>query len=324
MPFMWSVLQSSTHFIAKELLNLHPDSAPLLFAESFLIPQYPLTMRSNFLIIFFFVGLLFFAPDIKAQIIPTENEREFTDSLKETLDYGPYFGLYKDNYFTVGTTVGKKPTRTNSDVKFQISLSFRITNAVLPWNTYLFVMYNQKTFWNVFENSLPMHDLNYNPGIGWAKPFFNKGRYVGKLTLLLEHESNGRDGDASRSWNRVSFCGHTMIDEFLMVHGKIWIPIIDGMNNKDILNYCGIFQWGVTATTYNKNFTFGLTMVKRKGWNLNYNTIFETAWRVNKKMNLNLFAQYYNGYGECLLDYNKFHSMFRVGIVFKPYFFSEF
>lgn len=268
--------------------------------------------------------LALWAGETTAQIIPMDNEKEFSDSLKKELDYGPYFGLYKDNYFTVGTTLFKKPTATNSDVKFQISLAFRITNAVLPWHTYLFVMYNQKTFWNVFENSLPMHDLNYNPGIGWAKAFFSKGRYVGKLTLLLEHESNGRDGDASRSWNRISICGHTMIDELLMVHAKIWIPIIDGQNNKDILRYCGIYQNGVVATTYNKKFTFGLTLVKRMGWNLNFNTIVDASWRVNEKMNLNLFAQYYNGYGESLLDYNKFHSMFRVGIVFKPYFFSEY
>lgn len=258
------------------------------------------------------------------QIIPVPDEKEFTDSLKKELDYGPYFGLYKDNYFTVGTTPFKKPTGNNSDVKFQISLSFRVTNAVLPWHTYLFVMYTQKTFWDVFKNSLPMHDNNYNPGIGWSKAFFIKGRYAGKLTLLLEHESNGRDGDASRSWNRISVCGHTMIDEWLTVHGKFWIPIIDGGNNKDILNYCGIYQGGVTITTPNKNFSFGLTMVKRKGWNLNFNTIVDASWRVNKKMNLNLFAQYYNGYGECLLDYNKFRSMLRVGIVFKPYFFSEY
>ncbi|MDE7108859.1 MAG: phospholipase A, partial [Muribaculaceae bacterium] len=160
-------------------------------------------MKSKIFLIILF-SLLFSSRESVAQIIPAQHEKEFTDSLKETLDYGPYFGLYKDNYFTVGTTLGKKPTRTNSDVKFQISLAFRITNAVLPWHSYLFIMYNQKTFWNVFENSLPMHDLNYNPGIGWAKPFFSKGRYVGKLTLLLEHESNGRDGDSSRSWNRIS------------------------------------------------------------------------------------------------------------------------
>ncbi|MDE5975893.1 MAG: phospholipase A, partial [Muribaculaceae bacterium] len=242
----------------------------------------------------FIIALAFIFPALAgAQIIPQENEKEFTDSLKKELDYGPYYGIYKDNYFTLGTTLFKKPTRTNSDVKFQISVFFRLTNAVLPWNTYLFVMYNQKTFWNVFEKSLPMHDLNYNPGLGWAKPFFNKGRYVGKLTLLLEHESNGRDGDASRSWNRISLCGSALIDEFLMVHAKVWIPIIDGGNNKDILKYCGIYQSGLVATTYNKKFSFGLTMVKRQGWNLNFNTILEASWKVDSKMNLNLFAQYY-------------------------------
>ena len=77
-------------------------------------------------------------------------------------------------------------------------------------------------------------------------------------------------------------------------------------------------------TTPNQNFQFGLTLVKRKGWNLNYNTIVDACWRINKKANLNLFAQYYNGYGENLLDYNRFHSRLRVGIVFKPYFFSDF
>ena len=279
--------------------------------------------RSIIALLFLFFSL--YLPDVpKAQIIPVENQKEFVDSLKHELEYGPYFGLYKDNYFTVGTTPFHKPTATNSDVKFQISLAIRLTDTVLPWNSFLFLMYTQKTFWNVFENSLPMHDLNFNPGIGWSKPFFNKNRYVGKLTLLLEHESNGRDGEDSRSWNRISFYGSTIIDEWLMVHAKFWIPIIDGENNKDILKYCGIYQSGVVITTPNKKLNFGLTLVKREGWNFNFNTIFEASWKVHEKSNLNLFLQYYNGYGESLLDYNQFHSRLRVGIVFKPRFFSEF
>lgn len=259
-----------------------------------------------------------------SQILPAHDQKEFVDSIKNEFDYGPYFGLYKDNYFTAGTTIGHKPTRTNSDVKFQISLAIRLTNATLPWHTFLYIMYTQKTFWNVFENSMPMHDMNFNPGIGWTKPFFSKDRYVGKLTLLVEHESNGRDSIQSRSWNRISFCGSAIVSDHLMVHAKFWIPIIDGQNNKDILNYCGIYQQGIVYTTPNQNFQFGLTLVKRKGWNLNFNSIWEASWRVNKKTNLNLFAQYYNGYGESLLDYNRFHSRLRVGIVFKPAFFSDF
>ena len=274
----------------------------------------------------FFIAIItsLLPDDMLAQLIPVDEQKEFTDSLKHDLQFGPYFGLYKDNYFTVGTTPFRKPTSTNSDVKFQISLSIRLTNAVLPWNSFLFLVYTQKTFWNVFQNSMPMHDLNFNPGIGWSKPFFNKGRYAGKLTMLVEHESNGRDGLDSRSWNRVSFYGSTIIDDWLMVHAKFWIPIIDGENNRDILKYCGIYQSGVVVTTPNKKFSFGLTMVKRSGWNLNFNTILEASWKVHEKSNLNLFAQYYNGYGESLLDYNQFHSRLRVGIVFKPHFFSEF
>lgn len=259
-----------------------------------------------------------------AQIIPVDDQAEFVDSLKKELDFGPFFGLYKDNYFTVGTTVGHMPTRTNSDVKFQISLAIRLTNNTLPWHTYLFLMYTQKTFWNVFENSMPMRDLNFNPGIGISKPFFNKDRYMGKMTLLVEHESNGRDSIQSRSWNRISLSGSAMICDWLMVHSKFWIPIIDSGNNRDILKYAGIWQTGVVVSTYNKKFCWGLTLVKRKGWNLNFNTILVFSWRVHDKSNLNLFAQYYNGYGENLIDYNQFHSRLRVGIVFKPKFFSDF
>lgn len=276
--------------------------------------------RLTLLLIAFMTG----TAESGAQILGVPNQEQYVDSLKKEFDYGPYFGLYKDNYFTVGTTIGKKPTATNSDVKFQISLAIRLTNATLPWHTYLFLMYTQKTFWNVFEKSLPMHDMNFNPGIGWTKPFFSKDRYVGKMTLLIEHESNGRDSIQSRSWNRVSLCGSVLVNEWLMVHGKVWIPIIDSGNNRDILKYCGIFQTGVVVTTPNKKFQVGLTLVKRRGWNLNFNTIAEATWHINPKTNLNLFAQYYNGYGESLLDYNRFHSMLRVGIVFKPKFFSEY
>lgn len=260
----------------------------------------------------------------RAQILGVAHQKDFTDSLKNEFDHAPYFGLYKDNYFTVGTTIGQKPTKTNSDVKFQISIAQRLTRTTLPGHSYIFLMYTQKTFWNVFENSLPMHDMNFNPGIGWSVPFFSKGRYAGKATLLIEHESNGRDGDASRSWNRISFSGSTMINEILMVHSKFWIPIIDGQNNKDILNYCGIWQAGFAVTHPNKKLGWALTLVKRKGFNFNFNTILEFNWKIHEKSNQFLFVQYYNGYGESLLDYNQFHSRLRVGIVIKPRFFSEF
>lgn len=280
----------------------------------------------NFILKLIMVSAIIFTffSEASAQLVPVKNQEQFTDSLKKELDYGPFFGLYKDTYFIVGTKVPGIPTAYNSDVKFQISFAIRLTKNVLPWHTFLFLSYTQKTFWNVFQESLPMGDINFNPALGLTKPFFNQDRYVGKLTLMVEHESNGRDGDDSRSWNRISLSGMAMIDEWLMVHAKFWIPIIDSGNNRDILKYCGISQSGVVLTTPNKKFSFGFTWVKRAGFNLNFNTILEFAWNVHPKTNLNLFAQYYNGYGEDLLHYNQFRTMLRIGLVFKPKFFSEF
>ena len=260
-----------------------------------------------------------------AQIV-TLPEREYinADSMRRDFDKRPYFGLYKDNYFIFGTTIGQRPTRENSNVKIQISISQRLTRSTLPWNTYLYLFYTQKVFWNVLEKSFPMTDLNFNPGIGLAKPLFVKNRFIGQVIFALEHESNGRDGDASRSWNKISLGANIMIDPNLVVHGKAWIPIVDGGNNRDILDYSGIYQVGMQMYSNNRRFGGSVVLVKRRGWRLNYNTTVEFFWRVRRRDNQYLFVQYYNGYGEGLLEYNKFHSTIRAGIVIKPRLFSEY
>ena len=277
-----------------------------------------------------FAALLALSPiGAEAQIISRNDSiTSFdADSLRRAYDEGPYFTFYKDNYFIGGIPIGKRPTSRNSNVKFQISIQQKLTKSVLPWNTYLYLFYTQKCFWNIFQNSLPMTDLNFNPGIGLAKPFFSQvnGRYIGKAFILLEHESNGRDGDDSRSWNRVTFGGNILIDKNLMVSLKTWIPIIDGSNNKDILKYYGIYQIGIQVMSDNRRFGVSLVMNKRADWNpFNFNTELNVKYRIWARDNQYLFLQYYNGYGEGLLAYKEFHSMLRIGICLSPTFFSEF
>lgn len=259
-----------------------------------------------------------------AQILTYGEGALDTDSIKRDFSNQPYFGLYKDNYFIFGPSVGPPANKHNTNIKFQISIAQRLTRATLPWGTYLYLFYSQKCFWNVLENSMPMTDLNFNPGIGLTKPLFAKNRYIGKVSLIIEHESNGRDSIWSRSWNKVSFAADIMISRNLMVHGKVWIPIVDGMNNQDILKYSGIFQTGFQAITNNRRFNFGVTLVKRQGWNFNFNTIVDISFRILKKDNQFLYLQYYNGYGEGLLDYKQFHSQLRLGLLIKPKLFSDF
>lgn len=277
------------------------------------------------LLVVFCCAMMVVTPPVSAQIVATPTEPTVdADSLRRDFDNQPYFGLYKDNYFIFGPSIGPKPTKENTNVKFQISISQKLTRSTLPFGTYLYLFYTQKVFWNVLENSMPMTDLNFNPGVGIAKPLFVKNRFIGKVFFILEHESNGRDGDASRSWNKVSFGANIMIDPNLMVNGKVWIPIVDGGYNRDILDYSGIYQIGMQYFNNNRRFTASVNLTKRRGWNLNYNTTIELAYRIMKRDNQYLFLQYYNGYGEGLLEYNKFHSQLRIGIVIKPRLFSEF
>lgn len=272
----------------------------------------------------FFALFALLAATASAQIVSTPENTFNADSIRRAFDNQPSFGIYKDNYFIFGPSIGPKPTKKNTNVKFQISVAQRLTKSTLPLGTYLYLFYTQKVFWNVLERSFPMTDLNFNPGVGLAKPLFVKNRYIGKVILVAEHESNGKDGDASRSWNKISLGANIMVDPNLMVHGKAWIPIVDGQNNKDITSYKGIYQVGLQAFSNNRRFSGTVTLVKRKGWRLNYNTIIELSYQIGHNMNQALFLQFYNGYGEDMLNYKQYVSQLRVGFVIKPRLFSDF
>ena len=249
------------------------------------------------------------------------SERYNADSVRAELDKRPYFTLFKDNYFVGGIPLGTKPTGANSDVKFQLSISQRLTKSRLPFDTYLFIQYTQKAFWNVFQDSLPMRDLNFNPGIGLGHLIVHKNKYIGKAYLMLEHESNGKDSINSRSWNKVSFFGSVILNKNWELQAKTWIPIIDSDNNRDILKYNGIFQIGLNYRTDNQRLQCGAIFTQRKAW-FGFNTQIEVSYKFNERENQYLFVQFYNGYGENLLEYNKYKNMIRVGFVIKPKDFS--
>lgn len=237
------------------------------------------------------------------------------DSIIKRMDELPSFGIYKDNYFVVGTQMFAKPTKYNSDVKFQLSIRQIVTNSVLPLKTYLFFTYSQLAYWDIFQESLPFRDLNFNPTLGVGKYLVHNNRYIGGIALQLEHESNGKDGDASRSWNKISFGSNLYFQRSWMIQTKLWIPIVDGENNKDIVKYKG---WGFIGANYRyKDCYFGAVLTKRGGWNLNHNLQLSMSYKHSKEANQYLFIEYYNGYGESLLDYNQFRHRIRVGFVIK-------
>jgi phospholipase A1 len=244
-------------------------------------------------------------------------ERYNADSIRAEIEKEPSFGLYKDSYFIIGAPLNRKTTRHTADVKFQLSVLQRITKSKLPFKTYLYLQYTQQAFWNILENALPIRDINFNPGLGIGRLIVHQGRYIGKAYVMGEHESNGRYTNYSRSWNKITVGAAIRLNTNFDVQFKAWYPMIDGRHNKDILNYNGLFQVGGNYLTDNRKFNTGLILTKRKS-GLSFNTQLELSWKFGRNSSQYFFLQYYNGYGENLLEYKEYHNNIRFGFIIKP------
>ena len=233
------------------------------------------------------------------------------------------FGVYKDTYFATGIPLNTSINRQTADALFQISIRHRLTKSRLPFNSFLYLTYSQKSFWDIYDESAPFRDNNYNPSLGLGRYMIHNNRLKGTLFVQLEHESNGKSGEDSRSWNMLSFSTKYFFNLRLFFGLKAWIPFVDGGENKDLLDYRGLGT--ISANYINKNGRLWLTaeVNPRKGWG-NANTTFTASFKINKSDNQYLYARFYNGKGESLLDYNKYDMNIRIGICIKPDFQSIF
>jgi phospholipase A1 len=113
-------------------------------------------------------------------------------------------------------------------VKFRVALRYRLLGAPRGLLDRLFggkrsemhdtgihFSFRQNSFWNIYSESAPFLDNNYNPGVfvyldgaDVIEPRLKDARsytwwYFPSFKFAVEHESNGRDSVASRGWNRV-------------------------------------------------------------------------------------------------------------------------
>jgi len=239
-------------------------------------------------------------------------------------DRQPYFGMYKDNYFITGVPAGQKINKYTADIKFQISIQQRLTKTVLPFKTFLLLTYTQKSFWDAYAKSAPFKDNNYNPGLSLVKPVIYKTKLRGTATLALEHESNGKDSIDSRGWNYFVLSGVYFYNAYFSIQPKIWYGILDkgdknlvGGGNRDLYKYRG---YGLIAFNYRslKDKYWMSVIINPRTKFGDINTQVELNFKMGRKSNQYFFVQWYEGYGESLLEYNKYASMVRVGICIKP------
>lgn len=237
------------------------------------------------------------------------------DEILKLNDRQPNFGIFKNNYFTSGIPVNKPVTNKNFDAKFQISIRQRLLNKIMPHYTQLMLIYTQKSFWDIASESRPFTDNNYNPGLVASTPLILENKLKGMVSVSAEHESNGRDGDESRSWNYITLSGIYFHNIYFSVQSKLWYGLVDKEGNSDLFKYRG---YGLLALNY-RSFSdrLGATLVVNPG-SASVNTQLEVSFKTSKNLNQYLFLQWYQGYGENLLEYNRYTSMVRIGICLKP------
>lgn len=245
------------------------------------------------------------------------------DLVRSVLDKQAPFAVYKDNYMVTGIPLNKSVTRKTADAFFQFSIRHRVTRSVLPFNSFLYITYSQKSFWDIYDESSPFSDTNYNPGIGIGRYVIKDNKLKGAMMISLEHESNGKAGEDSRSWNYINLSAKYFYNMRLSAKAQIYLPYVDGVNNKDLLRYKGYGIFSVNYIDKENLWWFSLNIMPRdKVINPNLHT--SLSFRVSKNSNQYLTLDYYAGYGEGLLNYKKYTNQVRIGFTIKPDFFSAY
>lgn len=101
-----------------------------------------------------------------------------------------------------------QPDRQATEAKFQLSFKGHLWPKDDRGAHDLWFAYTQVSHWQLWndEASRPFRESSYEPEILYTyepKALSVGGWTIGHLGLSLNHNSNGRGGDLSRSWNRV-------------------------------------------------------------------------------------------------------------------------
>jgi phospholipase A1/A2 len=208
----------------------------------------------------------------------------------------------------------------NYEFVFQLSVKYIVAENVLGKFSTLAVAYTNKSFWQAYNDSVSalFRETNHEPEIILGFKAFNK--IVNHWTLAFNHQSNGQVGNLSRSWNRI-ILGGTKIFPNSLLHVKAWYRMPETSkadpadpsdnDNPDIDDYMGhgevfflrkLGQHSIAATVRNN-----LNFDENRG-------AIELDWTFPLPGNLKGFVQYFNGYGESLIDYNQYQERFGVGI----------
>ena len=230
------------------------------------------------------------------------------------------FSVYHENYFLLGYDT--------SDLdhgfvpKFQVSAKFSVPVKGV------FFAYTQRTFMDFLGNSSPLYDNSYSPEAYYIFTFSDHFTTKHKLHYLKAgyfHESNGKDGLTSRSWERVYAEAEFVKGGFYIIP-TVWVPFFKDDQNPDVEKYYG---YGELTAGYIWENDVQLSAKGRLGTDLNKGNVridFSIPFRLFSSHVANakgwarsyLWFQAFEGYGETFLGYNQTNTAVAAGFGFRP------
>lgn len=203
---------------------------------------------------------------------------------------------------------------------FQLSIKYPVAKDVLGKMSRLEVAYTNRSFWQMYNSNIsrPFRETNHEPELilSWQ----TQNKYIDYFSVAFNHQSNGQSSTLSRSWNRIIFETGAVFSHGVL-HTKAWWRVPEptksktlsphGDDNPDITDYMGhgeiqyVFVHGRnTASIMLRN---NLKTSNNKGAiELGYN------FPINKR--IKGYIQYFNGYGDSLIDYDRNQQRIGFGI----------
>ncbi|MEE9912218.1 MAG: phospholipase A [Deltaproteobacteria bacterium] len=238
-----------------------------------------------------------------------------------------------------------------NEAKFQLSLKAKVWEDVFQGplqgaydrikgvqGVDVWIAYTQLCFWQLYNSafSSPFRDINYEPELlinlrTDYEIFGLKGRFV---QVGFNHQSNGRSKPLSRSWNRIVANIGLERNNFGL-ELKTWYRLPedeDKDDNPDLTRYMGYGELRAFYIWEKQRFAVMLRNNLRQNnlgavqldWSIPPITLgrllmgsFVPEATLSKYLTdkLSLYVQYFNGYGEGLMDYNKSINRISVGFM---------
>ncbi len=205
----------------------------------------------------------------------------------------------------------------DTEAQFQLSIKFPLLVNLFDDTFDIYGAYTNRSFWQIYsEDSSPFRETNHEPEVwvqfhpGWELwGFRNTWNSFG-----VNHQSNGRGGDLSRSWNRV-YAWFTVERGNLAMSIKPWyrIPESDSDDdNPDIGDYMGHYElsasykWGenVFSLMSRNNLESGFSKgAVQASWSF---PLWDWPY-------LKGYVQWFSGYGQSLIEYDQYANTIGIG-----------